>query len=387
MLIAVCLALLAYAPVQFLQTEVTLSKGSSWSQDFILAPGDSLKVNVSCLRQVSSSCGCLGGLGDLFMRKGDNVGRAALSEWHGGVVTSVFEQYRPEILHYTDKGGAFTLSIENHSGHRTNLYSITAARIPAQKKYASFDASFRADTAYETTWVNEPVYKTVKDTSYELRKWTDTLYDEKPAELKQGTTTLYSSFNAAFKPGSDKSEVNFYLPENSTGKVGFAVFTDLEKLKRLQEESRQQWKATQSAASVVGTFSLGYGAAIGIAMGLISAVSNSGDGAFTYYLVDDDGRNLYNAGQVFRYYDCGENVSDALFPRNLQPGKMYYLELHNPSTFNKATVAYQIATTVREPRFEKHSETVPVIEKRQVQTGTRRVPRVKSTIAPRLPWK
>ena len=106
-----CLVLLSYAPATFLQTEITLEQAKTWTHDFILAPGDSLKVEASCLRQVGSSCGCLGGLGDVFLRKGDNVGRAAISVWRGDVVTSVYEQTKPEILYFTDKGGAFTLSI------------------------------------------------------------------------------------------------------------------------------------------------------------------------------------------------------------------------------------------------------------------------------------
>ncbi len=126
---------------------------------------------------------------------------------------------------------------------------------------------------------------------------------------------------------------------------------------------------------------------VGRAMGLVSSVSNSGDGAFTYYLVDDDGRNYYNAGQEFRSYDKGEKVSDALFPRDLPSGKMYYLELYNPSMLNKVVVAYQIATTTREPRYENHSETVPVVKLRQEQTGTRKVPKVESRVTPHLPWR
>jgi len=379
LLIMISVLCLAATPVQFLQTEVTLAKGESWTRDFILAPGDSLKVQASYLRQVGSSCGCLGGLGDVFMRKGDNVGRAAISEWHGDVVTSAYEQYRPEVVYYSDHGGAFTLTVENHSGHRTNVYSIAAWRIPTQMKYAEFDGSFHADTSHETTWVVEPVYKTVKDTSYKLHKWTDTLYDEKPAKLKQATTTLYRGI---LQHGSNQSEVNFLLPDNSTGKVGFALCTDSERLRQLQEESRRKWQAAKTASMFVPDV----GAALGVAMGLISAVANSGDGAFTYYLVDDEGRAGYNAGQPFRSYDNGERVSDALFTRELQPGKMYYLELYNPSKRDKAVVAYQIATILKEPRLEKHSETVPVVSVRQVQTGNRRVPSVKMSITPHLPW-
>ena len=379
-----CVVLLAYAPVGFLQSEVTLRSGETWSRDFILAPGDSLKVEASCLRQVGSSCGCLGGLGDIILRKGDNVGRAAISEWHGDVVTSAYQQHKPEVVYYSDKGGAFTLSIENHSGHRTNLYSLAATRTPTKKGYESFDVSFKADTSYETTWVDEPVYSTAKDTSYVRREWTDTLYDEEPRDLKSSTTTLDAVANLL---GSYESEVNFYLPENSTGKVGFALFTDAERLRQVQEESRRKWQEARAVSSVMAAVDpSGVSAALGIAMGLISAVSNSGGGTFTYYVVDSEGRSYYDAKQVFRYYDYGQNVSNALFPLNLQPGKMYYLKLHNPSTFNKAVVAYQIATTVREPRFENHSETVPVVKKRQVQTGTRRVPRVESNVTPHLPW-
>ena len=377
--IVLCVVLLVYAPIEFLKSEVTLGSGKTWARSFILAPGDSLKVEASCIRQVGSSCGCLGGLGDIFLRKGDNVGRAAISEWHGDVVTSAYEQYRPKVVYYSDKGGAFTLSIENHSGHRTNLYSVTAARTPTEKKYASFDASFKADTAHETTWVDEPVYKTVKDTSYELHKWTDTLYDEKPADLKNGSTTLYRGIL-----GSNRSEVTFYLPDNSTGKVGFALFTDLDRLRRLQAEAQEKSKGL---AQVAGAIPNPYAVAAGVVLGILGPVTNSGDGAFNFYLVDEENRGYYNAKQSFRSFEKGESVSDLLFTRILATGRMYYVELVNTSFLDKTLVAYQIATTVREPRFENHSETVPVVRVRKVQTGTRRVPRVESNITPHLPWR
>jgi hypothetical protein len=129
---SLCIVVLAFAPVRVCQTEQTLAKGGSWSCSFILAPGDSLKVRALCLRQVGSCCGPLGGLGDIILRKGDNVGRMIVSEWHGGVITSVYGQNSPELVYCSSGGGAYTVSIENHSGHRTNLYSVSAERIPTR---------------------------------------------------------------------------------------------------------------------------------------------------------------------------------------------------------------------------------------------------------------
>lgn len=377
MIVALCMMVLAYTPVQVLQTEQTLARGRSWSQDFILAPGDSLKVNVACLRQVGSCCGPLGPLGDVFLRKGDNVGRATVSEWRGGVITSAYQQYRPELTYYSAGGGAYTVVIENHSGHRTNLYSVSATRIPTQKKYAKFDASFKADTAYETTWVDEPVYRTYRDTVIEHREWVDTLYDEKPAAIKQGSTTLYRGIL-----GSNTSTINFCVPENSTGTVGFALFTDMDRLRQIQEEARGKFKQLATGAEFIPK----YGAAIGIAMGLLSGIANSGDGAFSYAVMNEDNLAKHDAGQPSRCFDQGESMSDALFTCTMQPGCIYYVRLKNSSFLDKSVVGYQIATTVREPRYEPQSEDVPLVEERQEQVGTKRVPKVGEIVTPHLPW-
>ncbi|MEO0078702.1 MAG: hypothetical protein ABIK86_06875, partial [candidate division WOR-3 bacterium] len=80
MVVVWCVLVCAFAPVQVFQTEQTLAKGAAWSRDLILAPGDTLRVNASFVRQTGSSCGPFGFLGDFALRRGDNVGRVMLSE-------------------------------------------------------------------------------------------------------------------------------------------------------------------------------------------------------------------------------------------------------------------------------------------------------------------
>ncbi|MBM3330782.1 hypothetical protein FJY68_02885 [candidate division WOR-3 bacterium] len=376
---ALCLALLAYAPVQFLQTEVTLSKGSSWSQDFILAPGDSLKVDASCLRQVGSSCGCLGGLGDLFMRKGDNVGRAVLAEWHGGIITSVYEQCKPEILYYTDKGGAFTLSIENHSGHRTNLYFITAARIPAQKKYAEFDASFRADTSYETTWVEKPVFKAFHDTVQELKRWTDTTYE----------TVLQSVLTTDIVlEGTQMLE--FELPEGSTGELAYSMFSNEAALRQKNEEVKGSITTMGRALTLVNP-------AYGLLAEVISAVSNPDGMNYSYKMYE--GRTNWRGETDPRLFGYATGVANVVGKKEgVRVGTPCVLTITAGSKSlgqgvgeffggSKPKVHIDLATNVLEPRMERKSAQVQVVKERKEQTGTRKVPKVESSVTPHLPWK
>jgi hypothetical protein len=178
--------------------------------------------------------------------------------------------------------------------------------------------------------------------------------------------------------------VNFQVPDSCTGVVGFALFTDQERLRRLQADAREK---AQSVSSIAKTIPNPYAAAAGIALDLVSGVTNSGDGAFTYYIVDQVGRAQYDAEQPFYFIDKGENTSDALFKVTLEPGKLYYLKLVNASILDKSVVAYQVAATTKKPRYVKHSEEVPEVRRRKIKTGTRRVPRVEERVAPHLPWK
>jgi hypothetical protein len=175
-MILIITAVVALSPAQFLQTEVTLSKGRTWSSDFILAPGDSLTVNVECLRTVSSSCGPFGWLGDVLLKKGDNVGEARISEWHGNVITSAWEQNRPQLSLSSAQGGALTLTVANHSGHRANVYAVKAWRTPTAKKYVGFQPTFEADTTAETTWTKQTKQRLIREDILHDTTW-ETVHD------------------------------------------------------------------------------------------------------------------------------------------------------------------------------------------------------------------
>jgi hypothetical protein len=364
--------------MQFVQTEVTLGGGKTWTRDFILAPGDSLKITASCLRQVGSSCGCLGGLGDIFLRKGDNVGRAALSEWRGDIVTSVYEQYRPEILYYTDKGGAFTLSIENHSGHRTNLYSITGARIPTQKEYAKLDASFRADTSHETTWVEEPVFTTFYDTVQELRQWTDTTYDTVPKSVLTTDIVLEGTQMQLFE-----------LPEGSTGELAYSMFSNEAALKQKNEEVKSSITTMGRALTLVNP-------AYGLLAGVIAAVSNPDGMNYSYKMYE--GRTNWRGETDPRLFGYATGVANVVGKEeDVKVGTSCALTItagskslgQNVGEFlggAKPKVYIDLATNVLVPRMQKKSAQVQVVKERSEQTGTKRVPKVESNVTPHLPW-
>jgi hypothetical protein len=335
-------------------------------------------VSASHLRQVGSSCGCLGGLGDIFLRKGDNVGRVALGEWHGGIVTSVYEQYRPEILYYTDKGGAFTLFVENHSGHRTNLYSVTAARIPTQKEYAKLDASFRADTSHETTWVEEPVFTTFYDTVQELRQWTDTTYD---TVLKSVLTTDIVL--------EGTQVLLFELPEGSTGELAYSMFSNEAALKQKNEEVRNSITTLGRALTQVNP-------AYGLLAGVISAVSNPDGMNYSYKMYES--RTNWRGETDPRLFGYATGVANVVGKvEDVRVGTSCALTMtagsknfgQNVGEFlggAKPKVYIDLATNVLIPRMQKKSAQVQVVKERSEHTGTRRVPMVESNVTPRLPW-
>jgi hypothetical protein len=379
MLTTLILTLLTFSPVQFLQTEVALSKGSSWSQDFILAPGDSLKVTASCLRQVGSSCGPFGALGDIFSKKGDNVGKAALSEWHGGTITSVFEQYRPELVYYSENGGAYTLTIENHSGHRTNLYSLTATRVPTQKKHAKFDASFRADTSYETTWTTEDRQRLVRTDTVRDTTW----ITQPDSVLVSIDTTTESVFDEVRKvpsllgPGDPFTFVDFVLPDNT---YRWAYWVGVEEAYSVM---KQVFGAVLKTAGTALTLTDPVAAfAVGKLDDIMTGKSGSVD--INYQLLGLKNGKLDTIVLGGRIREASRRMSSV-------GEKQFAFVLDN--MYSKATakdVHVKVVAVLLNKTYRYIETRIPTVKTRSVplyEPYEERVPEVMETVTPRTPWK
>ncbi|MEO0078554.1 MAG: hypothetical protein ABIK86_06100, partial [candidate division WOR-3 bacterium] len=283
--------------------------------------------------------------------------------------TSVYEQRAPEVVFHSATGGAYTVTIENHSGHRTNLYSIAAVRIPSEKKYADHDPTFRSDTSYETTWTVETRKRLVReeivrDTSWRI-EYDSTLI---------GVDTI----------SEDLLDEEKYIPAGSSDNVSFDVPSDVDRwaywvgAKEAYSAMKQLLGGTARVASVAFTGPLAAFAA-GAISDLTASTSTNTDIGYTLSRWD---------GTTWVRFVVGGRVKQSF--RRMDVAGSFSIELDNSySVLTGKTVHVQVSAIKFRKNYSVQARNVPTVTTRKVpvyEDFNVNVPHVKLVETPRLPW-
>lgn len=371
MLNLVYVVLVGFAPAEFIGADVVLKKGESWSHSFILAPGDSLRANAVLRQKVGSSCGALAALGDIFCKKGDNVGRIAVDEWEGNTVASVWEQVSPSLSCVSERGGAYTLTVENHSGHRTNLYSVRAARVPVSKRYVGFVPEFVADTAFDTTWTTEVRQRLLRE---EITK--DTTWEENAESTLVSVDTLTDDVLDEVK----------HVPSQSTELVQFEIPSDAERWAYWVgvEEAYSALKRLLGPAAQAAGYALG-GPVAAYAAGAISDLAGQSntsniDVGYTLDQMNDYGyTRIVNGGRVkasyrkmpcsgYRHYSFHlDNSYSVLTPKSVH---VKVVSVKTVKNYSVEVSNLPVVTTRKVPIYQDYEVKVPHVTYRVTPVQT-----------------
>jgi len=285
--------------VKIFDSEVKLSMRSKWKQTFKFADGDTIFVKISIL-------------------KGDNISKFELRRWNGNAIISRVAKEEINEKYYNPKETVYTFFLENSAWLQYKTYKISIYRTTLHDSLIDFDVTFKADTVYDTTFI----------------------------EVLNATHELASGMGAIMGY-DDKIEIQFQLPEECTGDICFVIGT--------KESVNKMWNTLKVATDALGVVKLNPLQAI-----LVGVIANipeitSSEGYIKYYLVDSENLKKYRNEQKFNCIKWGENVTvevarvclkEELPPWQKPKAKYYYFVIVNPAMGHGRIVTIR-ATTMK----------------------------------------